>query len=88
MDKGLAEVSHVLLSHGVTAYCPTIVTSSHQYYDKVYIYEYLVMFMYLYIVCLYPVHVILMSYINIVTLIGITINEEKRRWIAWCCNIR
>lgn len=32
--KGLETVSKVLLQHGVTGYCPTVVTSSKEYYQK------------------------------------------------------
>lgn len=32
--EGVAKVSHHLLEHGVTAYCPTIVTASPDYYKR------------------------------------------------------
>lgn len=32
--EGVAKVSHHLLEHGVTAYCPTVVTSSPDYYKR------------------------------------------------------
>lgn len=33
--KSLDKVSRGLLQHGVTAYCPTLVTSSRDYYHRV-----------------------------------------------------
>ena len=35
MSEGVSRVSQGLLEHGVTAYCPTIVTSSPDYYKKI-----------------------------------------------------
>ena len=35
LDAGLDLVSKNLLSHGVTAYCPTIVTSPVEFYHKI-----------------------------------------------------
>ena len=34
MAEGVAKVSRHLLEHGVTAYCPTVVTASPDYYKK------------------------------------------------------
>lgn len=35
VEKSLNKVSRGLLQHGVTAYCPTLVTSSRDYYHRV-----------------------------------------------------
>ena len=35
LEKGLVTVSKGLLQHGVTSYCPTIVTSTQQSYNEV-----------------------------------------------------
>ena len=35
VSKEVSKVSRGLLEHGVTAYCPTLVTSSWEYYHKV-----------------------------------------------------
>lgn len=35
VSESLVKVSHGLLQHGVTAYCPTIVTSSQDYYSRI-----------------------------------------------------
>ena len=34
VSEGIAKVSRGLLKHGVTAYCPTIVTASPDYYKR------------------------------------------------------
>ena len=34
MAEGVAKVSRCLLEHGVTAYCPTVVTASPDYYKR------------------------------------------------------
>lgn len=35
LEEGFSKVSKLLLQHGVTGYCPTVVTSSRDYYKKV-----------------------------------------------------
>lgn len=35
IEAGLLKVAHGLLAHGVTSFCPTIVTSSPEVYRKV-----------------------------------------------------
>ena len=35
IERSLGKVSRGLLQHGVTAYCPTLVTSSREYYHRV-----------------------------------------------------
>ena len=35
LEKGLETVAKGLLQHGVTSYCPTIVTSTQQSYNEV-----------------------------------------------------
>ena len=35
LEEGLVTVARGLLQHGVTSYCPTIVTSSQENYNKV-----------------------------------------------------
>ena len=35
LDEGLVTVAKGLLQHGVTSFCPTIVTSSQESYNKV-----------------------------------------------------
>lgn len=35
VEAGLDTVSRGLLQHGVTAYCPTLVTSAQEYYHRV-----------------------------------------------------
>jgi len=34
-EQGLLKVSQELLKYGVTSFCPTLVTSSQEYYNKV-----------------------------------------------------